>query len=393
MKAATLQNMITNEKGISDILTYSLENKCEYHAETGDTLMYFQLKDGGIGVIGVNDKGEIFTPENVIVNNEKTTNPITMENLEGKMPEKITFLSEQIKESPNLLNQFTNEDGFSRESLQQVREYLEKQGVDTYDKHIEAVEANFVDRNAIKSFNEFVTRASFMGNLSKTDDVIVFGLIKPAQRMAQMANPGQYGPVFNQACDQLIKGLSQDEAIMVAETLLVKKQDELTIVPRETQQILVARIDELQRHGMAAPEVVGLIQSYNESTPQMASINKQLIDLEMKSGASLNDIMQTKRDFDINVENIAKTIASEINSKSQEMLSDDIKNNTGLTVTGIYLSNLNQENVLLVAQQMPEGEVRDSFMIIAGLKEQERPAENHEISDDSSLIVDDDPSL
>ena len=155
-----------------------------------------------------------------------------------------------------------------------------------------------------------------MGNLEKPDDVISFGLIRPAQTMSNMSNPGQYGPVFEQACDQLIKGLSQDEAIKVAETLLVKKDEEFTIVPRETQEILVAHIDELQRHGIAAPEVVNIIQSYNQSTPQMAEINKQLISLDLSTGVSVQDMLKTKRETEVNVEAIANHIANEITTVS-----------------------------------------------------------------------------
>lgn len=396
MKAATLQNLVTDEKGISDILTYAMENKCEYHPESGETLMYFQLKNG-VGVIGVDDKGNIFTPETVTINNESTKNPITMESLADKMPEKVSFLSEQIKQSPNLLQQFTNKDGFSRTDLQQVKEYLDKQGVDTYNEHITAIENKFVDRNAIRAFNEFVTRASFMGTLQRPDDVINFALIKPAQTMSNMANPAQYSPIFSQACDQLVKGLSQNEAIAVAETLLLKKNDELTIAPQEVQKVLVAHIDELQKHGIAAPEVIGIIQSYNASSPTMAEINKQLITMEMDTGKSIKDIIATKRDTDVDIASIAAQIGKEIENKTHDAIVEDVNKNGNHTVTGIYLSNLRREDVLLVAQQMPEGDKRDTFMIAAGLKSEERISNNNEVIEDatasSSVIADDDISL
>ena len=395
MKAATLQSMVTDEKGMSEILTYAMENKCEYQSEKGNTLMYFQLQDGQVGVIGVSKQGNIFVPADVVIGNTSTQNPITVEKLDGKMPEKVVFLAEQIKQSPNLLQQFTNEDGFSRDSLQQVREYLENKGVNSYDQHLAVVEQNFVDRNAIRAFNEFVTRASYMGNLEKPDDVIAFGLIKPAQTMSQMSNPGQYSPVFEQACDQLIKGLSQEEAMKVAETLLVKKGEELAIVPRETQEILVAHIDELQRHGIAAPEVVSIIQSYNQSTPQMAEINKQLISLDLRSGVSIQDMLKTPRETEVNIAAIANHITNEISTKSRDTIADDVRNGGNSTISGIYLANLKQSDVLLVAQQMPEGDTRDSFMVIAGLSNDERTVDNNEIADNNStpVIEDDDIAL
>jgi hypothetical protein len=387
MKAATLQGIITDEKGITDALTYAFENKCEYSQENDTVLMYFQMKNGEIGAIGVNGKGEIFTPETVVVDGNKIQNPITMEKMGDKIPEKVAFMSEQIKESQGLLRQFSNEVGFSKDSLQQVREYLERNDNHDYDEHLKKIEETLVDRNAIGAINEFITKVDFRGEINDVNTVMNVSVLRPMMMMNQMANPGQYSPVFNQAYDQLTKGLSIDNAFAVAETMLVNKDNELTIVPRETQKLITLHIDELQAKGIPAKDVIGIVQSYNESSIEMAQINKQLIDFEISNGASAKDVIATKREMEINIEKIAESIEKEMTKLDANTVIEDARNNAQNTITGIYLANLKQQEVLLVAEKLPEGYIREGFMVAAGLSQEEFIPENNTVDEENRDAV------
>ena len=377
MKAATLQGLITDEKGISDILSYAIDNKCEYHRETDSVIMYFKMKNGEVGTIGIDSNGGIFTPETVVANKTRVPNPLTMEKIKDKMPEKVSFLASQIQESKNVLKQFSNETGFAKDSLQQVREYLNSKGDNSYEQHVQKIEETFVDRNAIGALNEFITRVSFMGQIQDVNTAMNVAVLRPAMAMNQMANPGQYTSIFNEAHDQLIKGVPINDAFAIAETMLVKKDNELVIVSRETQELIADHINELQKHGISAKDVIGIINSYNQSTPEMAQINKQLISFELANGTPIKDVIATTREIDINVEKIAETIEGELGVLSAPTVIEDARNNKQNTVTSIYLANLKPQDVLLVAEKLSEGYIKETFMVAAGLaKEEFIPEEN-----------------
>lgn len=371
MKAATLQGLVTDEKGITDILSYAMDNKCEYEQNSDTVLMYFQMKNGDIGAIGIDAKGNIFVPETINQEEKNVPNPITAEKMGDKIPEKVLFMSEQIKNSQNLLRQFSNENGFSKDSLQQVREYLDSKNNSTYEKHLQEIESKFVDRNAIAAINEFITRVAFIGQIQDVNTAMNVAVIRPSMVMNQMANPGQYTGVFNQAYDQLAKGMSIDDAFAVAETMLIPKDNELVIVSRETQELIAEHIDELQKHGASAKDVIGVITSYNQSSIEMAQINKQLISFELANGSTIQDVISTPRDTEVNIESIAERVNAEMSKASAETVIDDARNNTQSTITGIYLSNLKQQDILLVAEKLPEGYVREGFMVAAGLMKEE----------------------
>ena len=140
---------------------------------------------------------------------------------------------------------------------------------------------------------------------------------------------------------------------------------------------------------MAAPEVTSIIQSYNQSNAQMAEINKKLINIEISNNVSLKDIVNTKRETEVNIEAIAKQIVAEVEKLSRDTIMDDVKHNGGRTISGVYLSHLKPNEVLLVAQQIPEGDNRDSFMVVAGLQQEEKHNDTVVDIDNQTIIEDD----
>ena len=268
-----------------------------------------------------------------------------------------------------------------------MREYLERNDNHDYDEHLKKIEETLVDRNAIGAINEFITKVDFRGEINDVNTVMNVSVLRPMMMMNQMANPGQYSPVFNQAYDQLTKGLSIDNAFAVAETMLVNKDNELTIVPRETQKLITLHIDELQAKGISAKDVIGIVQSYNESSIEMAQINKQLIDFEMSNGASTKDVIATKREMEINIEKIAESIEKEMSKLDANTVIEDARNNAQNTIAGIYLANLKQQEVLLVAEKLPEGYIREGFMVAAGLSQEEFIPENNTVDEENRDAV------
>ena len=109
----------------------------------------------------------------------------------------------------------------------------------------------------------------------------------------------------------------------------------------------------------------------------MAQINKQLISFELANGTPIKDVIATTREIDINVEKIAETIEGELGVLSAPTVIEDARNNKQNTVTSIYLANLKPQDVLLVAEKLSEGYIKETFMVAAGLaKEEFIPEEN-----------------
>ena len=107
----------------------------------------------------------------------------------------------------------------------------------------------------------------------------------------------------------------------------------------------------------------------------------------MSNGASTKDVIATKREMEINIEKIAESIEKEMSKLDANTVIEDARNNAQNTIAGIYLANLKQQEVLLVAEKLPEGYIREGFMVAAGLSQEEFIPENNTVDEENRDAV------
>ena len=368
IKSAISEGFIADEKGVSDILTYAFENACEYDAEQNKLTMFFSVKEPkGIAAFSVDGTGNISCPTNFIYKEQEYTNVVN-DNTVSKIPPKVQFIADSLENTSDLLYNMVNETQYSRTSLEQVREYVDKTELTQYIPYIEAVENTLNDQNAIKALNEFIVKTSFIEGLSPKE-TIDLAFIKPALAMAQMANPSQYKEIFPFVENNIIKGYSLDTSFKLGELLLRKDEDGKLLQSQENREKITSHIEGLEKAGFDSKDIINIVSLYNEKqNPEVIALSIGTINYELANGIQTADISLSSDFSEINIEEITSKITEEMSTFMYDDIQNDIENETLKTMINVYIHTLSPQTLNEVANNLDES-IRGPFKKIAGLQQ------------------------